>query len=185
MMKYAKLLVLLAALAMPVGVTFAQDGDAAAAEAPAPTAEVTSAPAPGGALGTPEGDGATTEAPTAEGTPVAEGENGEEEAAPPKKSPFGGSGFLFIIAGVFIVMMVLSSRSRKKQESKRREMLSTLQKGDKVTSIGGICGTVIETKEDEVVVKVDETNNIRMRFAVWAIRGVGETAKDEKQEGQR
>ena len=181
MMRYAKLLVLLA-LAMPVGVAIAQDAETAPA-APAATSEVAPAPTPGGDLGAGgEGNEAEVPAATADGT---EGEGGEADASKKKGSPFGSSGFLFIIAGVFIVMMVLSSRGRKKQEAKRREMLSGLQKGDKVTSIGGICGTVIETKEDEVVVKVDETNNIRMRFAVWAIRGVGETAKAEKPEGEK
>ena len=178
MMRYAKLLVLFA-LAMPVGVALAQDAE----PAPAPAAgELAPAPAPGDALGTPESGDAAPEADP--NNPTGEGEPGET-TKPPAGGPFGSMGFLFIIGGVFIVMMILSSRGRKKTETKRREMLSSLQKGDKVTSIGGICGTVIETKEDEVVVKVDETNNIRMRFAVWAIRGVGETAKAEKQEGQR
>ena len=64
-------------------------------------------------------------------------------------------------------------------------MLAALSKGDKVTSIGGICGTVIEAREDEIVVKVDETNNVRMRFARWAIRGVGDAARSEKPEHDR
>ena len=59
-------------------------------------------------------------------------------------------------------------------------MLNELKKGDKITTIGGIVGTVIEVRDDEVTVKVDETNNIRMKFARWAIRGVGATAKSEK-----
>jgi len=58
-------------------------------------------------------------------------------------------------------------------------MLAALKKGDKVTSIGGIVGTIMDVREDEVVVKVDEGNNIRMRFARWAIRGIGEKGKDE------
>jgi len=37
----------------------------------------------------------------------------------------------------------------------------------------------VEVREDEVVVKVDETNNVRMRFARWAVRGVGDEAKRE------
>ena len=182
-MRYAKLLVLLA-LAMPVGAALAQDAEPAPAPAPAAAPSELApapAPAPGDALGTSDG---------ADGAPEADPSNPAGEGGEPgKKDPPPAKGFdptfLLIIGGVFVVMMVLSSRGRKKQETKRREMLATLQKGDKVTSIGGICGTVIETKEDEVIVKVDETNNIRMRFAVWAIRGVGETAKAEKQEGER
>jgi preprotein translocase subunit YajC len=93
---------------------------------------------------------------------------------------FKGTGMWIVLFGAFILMYFWMGRSRRKQESKRREMLESLKKGDKVTSIGGIVGTVIEVREDEVMVKVDETNNVRMRFARWAIRGVGEEAKTEK-----
>jgi preprotein translocase subunit YajC len=57
-------------------------------------------------------------------------------------------------------------------------MLNTLKKGDKVTSIGGIIGTVIEIKDREVVVKVDESSNTRMKFLRSAIRNVGSPGKD-------
>jgi len=87
-----------------------------------------------------------------------------------------------LIMGVFILMYLWMGRSRKKQEQKRRNMLESLKKGMKVTSIGGIKGTVIEVREDEVVVKVDETNNTRLHFARRAISEVegGEESKEEK-----
>jgi preprotein translocase subunit YajC len=102
-------------------------------------------------------------------------------ATQPAKSqdPFGSMTMWIVLIGGFILLYWWSNRSRRKQEAKRKEMLSSLKKGDKVTSIGGIIGTVIEVREDEVTVKVDETNNVRMRFARWAIRGVGEEAKTE------
>ena len=61
-------------------------------------------------------------------------------------------------------------------------MLAALKKGDKVTSIGGIVGTIMDVREDEVVVKVDENNNVRMRFARWAVRGTGDDAKKEAEQ---
>ncbi|HET6427605.1 MAG TPA: preprotein translocase subunit YajC [Phycisphaerae bacterium] len=91
----------------------------------------------------------------------------------------GGNYILFVMLGGLVLLFVMTSRSKKKQQHKRNEMLATLKKGDKVTSIGGIVGTVIETREDEITVKVDEQNNVRMRFARWAIRGVGDAAKKE------
>jgi len=91
----------------------------------------------------------------------------------------GGNYILFIMLGGLVLLFVMTSRSKKKQQQKRNDMLATLKKGDKVTSIGGIVGTVIETREDEITMKVDEQNNVRMRFARWAIRGVGDAAKKE------
>ncbi|HOD80065.1 MAG: preprotein translocase subunit YajC [Planctomycetes bacterium ADurb.Bin126] len=102
------------------------------------------------------------------------------QQAPPPRGP--DMSFIWIMLGVMVLLYIWMGRNRRKQEAKRKEMLSTLKKGDKITSIGGIIGTVIESRETEVVVKVDESNNVRLRFARWAIRGVGEEAKAEKPE---
>jgi preprotein translocase subunit YajC len=82
-------------------------------------------------------------------------------------------------------MFVFSSRSRKKQEAKRREMLDAIQKGDMVTSIGGIIGTVVEVRERDVLIKIDDTT--RIKLARWAIRGVGDDSVNEmeKRDGQK
>ena len=113
----------------------------------------------------------------------ADKEKTDEGTTPPKQDPpkslFDQYGFLLLILGAFVLMILWSSRSRRKQEAKRKEMLASLKKGDKLTTIGGIVGTAIEVRDDEVVVKVDETNNVRMRFARWAVRGVGESAKTD------
>ncbi len=102
------------------------------------------------------------------------------QQGPPPRGP--DMSFIWIMLGVMVLLYIWMGRNRRKQEAKRKEMLSALKKGDKITSIGGIVGTVIEARESEVVVKVDESNNVRLRFARWAIRGVGEEAKAEKPE---
>jgi len=94
-------------------------------------------------------------------------------------SLFGQWGFMIIIIGGMLLMLFWSSRSRRKQEAKHRDMLSALKKGDKIVTIGGIVGTVIEVRADEVTIKVDETNNVRMKFVRSAIRTVGDTAKKD------
>ena len=76
-------------------------------------------------------------------------------------------------------------RTQRKEAAKRKEMLSHLKKGDKIVSIGGVIGTVIEAKPEEITVKVDETNNVRMKFARWAIRGVGEEGKTNPDEDKK
>ena len=99
---------------------------------------------------------------------------------------FGSTqGFLFVMIGFLVLMYFFSSRSRKKQASKRREMLDALSKGDKITTIGGIVGTVVEIKDNEVVVRVDESNNIKLRFITSAVSRVGDASvpddsKDKK-----
>ena len=84
---------------------------------------------------------------------------------------------MIILLGGFVLLYVWMGRGRRKQEAKRKEMLSTLKKGDKVVTIGGIMGTIMSAGQDELTVKVDETSNVRMKFARWGVRGVGEEGK--------
>jgi len=99
-------------------------------------------------------------------------------------SPFGNY-FIFIMLGGIVLLYVFMGRGRRKQEAKRKEMLSSLKKGDKVVTIGGIMGTIMDARPEEITVKVDETNNVRMKFARWAVRGVGEEAKKEGQDDKK
>jgi preprotein translocase subunit YajC len=161
---------LLAALLLPAAGVWAQD-DAPPAETPQVQPEQpadTRQPAPAETGGE---EGTDPDVPT------------DETPEEPQTGPLGGQGIFLVLIGALVVMFLLSSRSRKKQEKKRREMLDSIKKGDKVTSIGGVVGTVMETRDDEIIVKVDEQNNVRMRFARWSIRGVGEQSKtDEPQQ---
>jgi preprotein translocase subunit YajC len=83
------------------------------------------------------------------------------------------------LVALMILMFWWTGRARRKQEAKRKELLSSLKKGDKIVTIGGIIGTVIEIRENEVTVKTDESNNVRMKFARWAVREVGEGPKGD------
>lgn len=48
------------------------------------------------------------------------------------------------LVAVIVVFMFLSSRSRKKREQETADMLNAIQPGNKVKTIGGICGIVVE-----------------------------------------
>ena len=99
----------------------------------------------------------------------------------------GGMDMKFFVPLMVLMvhMYIWMGRSKRKEEKKRKDMLESLKKGDRITTRGGIIGTVIEVRENEVTIKVDETNNTRMKFARWAIRGVGEDAKTEKPEDNK
>jgi preprotein translocase subunit YajC len=63
-------------------------------------------------------------------------------------------------------------RSKKNQDRSRQDMLKQLKRGDRIQTIGGIIGTVVEAREDEVLVKVDESSNTKLRFVRSAIHRV-------------
>ncbi len=85
---------------------------------------------------------------------------------------FFGPELLTIMIVVLGAMLLFSVFAGRKEKKRRQAMLNALQKGDKVQTIGGILGTVVEVRDNEVVVKVDESSNTRMRFARQAIANV-------------
>jgi preprotein translocase subunit YajC len=79
----------------------------------------------------------------------------------------------FVLPMILLALFLfLSSRSKKTQERKTQDMLNAIKRGDKVQTIGGILGTVVEARDTEVLVKVDETNNTKIRFSRKAIHRV-------------
>ncbi len=73
---------------------------------------------------------------------------------------------------VIVVFMWITSRGRSKERKRFEEMLASLKKGDRVQTIGGILGVVVDARDNEVVVKVDESNNVKIRFHRSAIKEV-------------
>jgi len=153
------------------------------------------APPAGGAAVEPDAPAKpqTPDAPAKPQTPGAAVERDDQPTAPaaggegaagkkPQTAPKGGSRQmwpLLAMLGGFFLLYLWMTRGKKKEQQRRKEMLEALKKGDKVTTIGGIVGTVMDVKDDEVTVKVDESANVRMKFARWAVRGVGDAAKAE------
>jgi preprotein translocase subunit YajC len=76
---------------------------------------------------------------------------------------------LFLIIAVFWWWM---GRSRRKERQAFENLLSSLKRNDRVQTIGGVYGTVVDVRGNEVVLKVDETNNVKIRFNRSAIKEV-------------
>jgi preprotein translocase subunit YajC len=76
-----------------------------------------------------------------------------------------------LLIGIMILYFFVF-RSKKQQDRKRNDMLAQLKRGDRVQTIGGILGTVIEARETEVLLKVDESSNTKIRFSRSAIHRV-------------
>lgn len=59
----------------------------------------------------------------------------------------------YVILGVLVVaivvMFILSSRRRKKQEKETQDLMDAVGPGNKVKTIGGVCGIVVEVNHDE------------------------------------
>ena len=89
---------------------------------------------------------------------------------------------LILIFGVFYLLVWRpQSKKRKDEERKRQDMLTSLQKSAHVVTIGGIHGIVASVGQDEVVLKIDEKSDVRIRVSRSAIHQViGPEGEDEK-----
>ncbi len=79
---------------------------------------------------------------------------------------------------VFVIFYFFIIRPQNKKQKETEKMISALKKGDKVITIGGIHGEVSSTKENTVIVKVDE--NCKLEFSRSAISSVESPEKAAK-----
>ena len=85
-------------------------------------------------------------------------------AAPQATNPMGS-----LLIGIFWVVMILPQR---KQQKKRNEMLNALKKGDKVITVGGIHGEVIELDDEDIRLRIADKVEVRMaKSAVSRVKG--------------
>ncbi len=63
---------------------------------------------------------------------------------------------------IFVVMWFFMIRPQRKQQKELQKFRDGLKKGDKVVTIGGIYGTVVEIKEKTLLIEVDSSVKIKV-----------------------
>lgn len=69
--------------------------------------------------------------------------------------------FIMLIL-IIVVMWFFMIRPQRKQQKELQKFREGLQKGDKVVTIGGIYGTVVEVKEKTLLLEVDSNVKIKV-----------------------
>ena len=87
---------------------------------------------------------------------------------------------LLIMVGVFYFMIMRPESKRKKEAEQLR---SNIKNGDKVTTIGGITGKVVDVKEDRFVLETG-ADQVRIEFMKWAL-STNETAAEAAKEAAK
>ena len=93
-----------------------------------------------------------------------------------------GSSIFMLIAmlAVFYFMLIRPENKRKKEAE---QMRSALKKGDKVVTIGGITGTVVDVKDNKFVLETG-ADQVRIEFEKWAL-STNETATEAAKEAAK
>ena len=75
-----------------------------------------------------------------------------------------------IVLIVVLMYFVMIRPQRKKQKEEQR-MRNSIRVGDEITTIGGICGRVVNIKEDALVIETGaDRNKIKMTIKKWALQ---------------
>lgn len=90
---------------------------------------------------------------------------------------------LFPLAIVFLIFWFLVIRPASRERKQREAQVKAVQKHDKVVTNAGIHGTVMSVDDDTVVLRVDDKNNVRIRFsraAIWQVQPSGSGGAKEE-----
>ena len=76
----------------------------------------------------------------------------------------GGMSMWIMLILIFVVMWLFMIRPQRKQQKEMEQFRSSLKKGDKVITAGGIYGTIAEVKENERYVLLRIDNDVKIKI---------------------
>jgi preprotein translocase subunit YajC len=103
-----------------------------------------------------------------------------------QQDPQGGNPLvqiLTLVVPIGILFYFLMIRPQQRERAQRQAMIDAIKKNDRIVTIGGIYGVVVNVRrdDDEVTIKVDEANNTKLRVTFGAIaRVIVEESSNEK-----
>lgn len=84
-----------------------------------------------------------------------------------------------MLVALVVVMYFVMIRPSKKQEKEQKNMLSNLQVGDEITTIGGIIGRIVSIKEETLVLETSH-DRTHIRILKSAVSRVDVKAEDTR-----
>ena len=90
---------------------------------------------------------------------------------------------LVVMLAVFYFMLIRPENKRKKEAE---QMRASVQTGDKIVTIGGITGTVVNVKDSRIVLETG-ADQVRIELEKWAISSnetAAEAAKEKAKKAQ-
>ena len=99
-------------------------------------------------------------------------------------TPGGLASPLIMMVLMFAIFYFMLIRPENKRKKEAEEMRSAVRKGDKITTIGGIIGTVVDVKENNIVIETS-ADQVRIEFAKWAISSNETAAENAKAEAKK
>ena len=84
-------------------------------------------------------------------------------------TPAGGmSRTLIMLVAMLAIFYFMLIRPENKRKKEAEDMRNSVKTGDKITTIGGIIGTVVDVKDEKIVIETS-ADQVRIELAKWAI----------------
>ena len=97
----------------------------------------------------------------------------------PQPQPGGGGDMFFLYMGLIVVALYfMMLRPEQKRKKALHSMLSAVKQGDRVVTVGGMHGTVMNLTEKTVTLRVDTVKMVMDRVAIARVE------RDETQGGE-
>lgn len=97
-------------------------------------------------------------------------------------NPSGGEGGTSLLPNILMIFMLfvifyfLLIRTQQKKQKLHQQMVTTLRKGDKIVTNGGLYGTVSDVKDHIIVLKISE--NVKVELVKSAVATVIDKRED-------
>jgi preprotein translocase subunit YajC len=89
-----------------------------------------------------------------------------------------------LLVAMIAIFYFLIIRPENKRKKKAEEMRSSLKKGERVTTIGGIVGKVVQVNEETIVIETSE-DRVRVEFMKWAVQSTESVEKAAAQKAKK
>ena len=90
-------------------------------------------------------------------------------------------GLIVVMIAVFYFMIIRPENKRKKQAE---DMRNSLKKGERITTIGGMVGRVVQVNDTTVVFETSE-DRVRIEIAKWGIQSTESMEQAMAQKGKK
>lgn len=98
-------------------------------------------------------------------------------------SGFDLQSFLPMMLVMFAVLWFFMIRPEQKKQKEKQNMMSSMKKGDKILTIGGIHATIGSVKDDIVMARIGD--NTTVKLAKSAVSSVFNQSKDDDNDAKQ
>lgn len=99
----------------------------------------------------------------------------------PLENPFSPM-MIIMLLGMLVVFYFFMIRPENKRKKEAEELRNNISVGDRITTIGGIVGTVVNVKDEKLVIETG-LDQVRLEICKWAV-STNDTA-DERMKAEQ